>query len=146
MRPCLKEKNGEREGRGERRRRKNRTQGSNSNSTAHSSARSRPHTHLQASLHYQKKQGPKCSGRFAKGYMLYTSLKFLATFLIGPEQEGSSRNSNRVLFSTEHSSPYPISALAYFFQTGVTELSDIRKTSQTTISAEVTKSCQEHKF
>lgn len=73
-----KEKNGEREGR-EERKKNNRTQGSNSNSTDHSNARSRLHTHLQAFPHYHKRQEPKCSGWLAKGYMLHTSPKFLAT-------------------------------------------------------------------
>lgn len=148
VRPHLKQrKEWRKEGRGERNR-NNRTQGSNSNSTAHSSARSRPHTHLQVSLYYHKRQEPTSSGWFTKGYMLHTSLKFLATFLVGPEWEGSSRNSNGALLSMElsllHTPSLP--SLAYCFQTGLTELSDIRKTSQTTSSAEATKSYQEYKF
>lgn len=136
-----KETNGEREGR--ERRRQNRTQGSTPKALL-TPMQEAGLTLTPKLLHYHERQvlWLLCQ----RPHITYTGLTFLATVLIGPAWEGSSRNSNGVLISTEHSSPYPISALAYCFQTGLTELSDIRKTSQTTSSAEVTKSCQEHKF
>lgn len=120
---------GGRKGKGERRAiTKPKTPTSGFQTTTHSNARSRPQT--QACLHsHRRSKSPRILASLLTATHNKPPTPCNFNFLIAPEWEGNSRNSNGTQWNTLLSTPF--SALAYShshccFQTGLAELSDIR--------------------